>query len=105
MNDTKWAEIFKAFYYGIECSSNSELSNLQIAWTTRSLSGYLYSDTTWSHFGCSVEFSKEIDWLRIQLTPENKQVVLGILRSIHVPGEVFEDSVYVYGYRTDVDYV
>ena len=52
-----------------------------------------------------MEFSKEIDWLRIQLTPENKQVVLGILRSIHVPGEVFEDSVYVYGYRTDVGYV
>ena len=36
---------------------------------------------------------------------ENRKIVLDILKKIHVPGEVFEDYVYVYGYRTDVDYI
>lgn len=45
------------------------------------------------------------DWLRIDLTRENRSVVLDILRKIHVPGEIQEDCVYVYGYRTDADYI
>lgn len=52
-----------------------------------------------------MEGSKEIDWLRITLTPENREFVLKNLRAIHVPGEVVGDSVYVYGHRTDVDYL
>ena len=52
-----------------------------------------------------MEDSKEIDWLRITLTPENREFVLKNLRAIHVPGEVVGDSAYVYGYRTDVEYI
>ena len=52
-----------------------------------------------------MEHSKEIEWLKIDLTAENRKIVLDILRKIHVPGEVFDDCVYVYGYRTDVDYI
>ena len=64
-----------------------------------------YNDSTWTHFGVGMEHSKEIEWLKIDLTAENRKIVLDILRTIHVPGEVFDNCVYVYGYRTDVDYI
>ena len=105
MNDTKWTEIFKSFYYDIECSDDPRLSKMFISWTTKSPEGYTYSDTTWSHFGVTMEQSKEIEWLKIDLTEENRETVIGILRNIHVPGEVFDNCVYVYGYRMDVDYI
>ena len=105
MNNTKWTEIFKEFYYGIECAEDENLSNILIPWTTKTINGYIYSDTTWTHFGVAMENSKEIEWLKIDLTPINTEIVLDILKKIHVPGEVFDDCVYVYGYRTDVDYI
>ena len=105
MNNTKWREIFQAFYYGVECADDEKLSRTPIQWTTKSTNGYIYSDSSWTHFGVNIENSKEIEWLKIDLTPINKEIVLGILRKIHVPGEVFDDCVYVYGYRTDVDYI
>ncbi len=105
MNNTKWSEIFKAFYYGFECAEDERLRSIRFPWTTRSVDGYEYSDNTWTHFGVGMERSKEIDWLRMELTPENREIVLDILRKIHVPGEVLEDCVYIYGYRTDVDYI
>lgn len=52
-----------------------------------------------------MEDSREIDWLRITLTPENREFVLKKLRAIHVPGEVVGDCVIVYGHRMDVDYI
>ena len=100
MNDTKWTEIFKAFYYGAEL-----VGGPVIPWTTKSLEGNVYSDNTWTHFGVGMEHSKEIDWLRIELTPENREYVLEALRKIHVPGEVKENWVIVYGHRMDVDYI
>ena len=105
MNNTKWTEIFKKFYYGIECAEDENLSNILIPWATKTTNGYIYSDTTWTHFGVGMENLKEIEWLKIDLTPINKEIVLDILKKIHVPGEVFDDCVYVYGYRTDVDYI
>ena len=105
MNNTKWTEIFKAFYYDIECSENPMLSKMLIHWTTKSTNGYIYNDSTWTHFGVDMENSKEIEWLKIDLTAENRKIVLDILRKIHVPGEVLDDCVYIYGYRTDVDYI
>ncbi len=104
MNNTKWIEIFKKFYYDIECSEDENIRSIQIRWETRSLDGYLYRDSTWTHF-CLGDDLKHIDWLKIYLTPQNKKIVLDVLRNIHVPGEVFKDCVYVYGYRKDVDYI
>lgn len=78
MNDTKWTEIFQAFYYGIECSDDPALSDMLVRWTTRSVDGYVYSDSTWTHFGCSREDYKKIDWLKIDLTSENRKIVLDI---------------------------
>ena len=101
MNNTKWTEIFKLFYYGVECSPNP----IPIHWTTKNLDGSIYSDSTWTHFGVGMEHSREIDWLKIHLTPENRDLVLDILRQVHVPGEIMDDCVYVYGYRMDVEYI
>lgn len=100
MNNTKWTEIFKAFCYSMEFSGGPAM-----CWTTKSVAGDLYSDSTWTHFGVTMEHSKEIDWLKIELTPENRELVLGVLRKIHVPGEILGDSVIVYGHRMDVDYI
>ena len=105
MNSTKWTEIWKAFYYGIECSNDPELSHMAVHWRTKSVNGFLYGDSSWTHFGATMDADKEIEWLRIELTPQNRDIVLGILRKIHVPGEVLDNSVYIYGYRTDVDYI
>lgn len=105
MNNTKWNEIFKEFYYGIECSLSPVLCSVRIPWTTKTINGFLYSDSTWTHFGSDSEEFKEIEWLRIDLTPQNREIVLNVLRKVHVPGEVFDDCVYVYGYRTDVAYL
>lgn len=52
-----------------------------------------------------MDSSKDIEWLKIDLTDDNRMIVLDILRKIHVPGEVLNNSVYVYGYRADVDYL
>ena len=105
MNDTKWRKIFEAFYYGVECSDEKALSQMQIRWTTKSQNGFVYSDNTWTHFGCEPDGYRDIEWLKIDLTPQNRKTVLDILRKIHVPGEVCDACVYVYGYRTDVDYI
>lgn len=100
MNNTKWTEIFKAFYYSAELAGGPA-----VPWTTKTLDGYVYSDSTWTHFGVGMEHSREIDWLKIELTAENREFVLDALRRIHVPGEIMEDCVIVYGHRMDVDYL
>ena len=97
MNNTKWNELFLAFY-------NTEHV---IMWRTRDIeNGYLSNwDASWSHFGCEPKEYDKIDYLQIKLSPENKTYVIDTLKRIHVPGEIAEDIIVVYGYRTDVDYL
>lgn len=101
MNNTKWSEIFKTFYKN-ECDAG-----VKIYWRTKDTeTGYLSSwDATWSHFGCEPHEWKFIDYLQIQLTPENKEFVISTLKLIHVPGNIVDDIVTVYGYKNDVDYL
>ena len=66
---------------------------------------YKLSMDTRTHFGCEPREWDTIDQLQIELTRENTDLVLGVLRKIHVPGEVSDEVVTVYGYRTDVDYL
>lgn len=35
----------------------------------------------------------------------NREFVMNTLRQIHVPGEIADDIITVYGYRTDIDYL
>lgn len=102
MNNTKWNEIFHAFYDN-ECSPEHPL----ISWRTKDIeNGYLSNwDGTWTHFGCEPREWDKIDYLQIRLTEENSDLVLSELRRIHVPGEIEDGIVTVYGYRTDVDYL
>lgn len=103
MNNTKWNEIFIAFY-DIECSDSP--SKPLIPWMTQTTRGFVYGpENTWTHFGSEPADYKDIEWLKIILTPANRDVVLQTLKEIHVPGEVLEDEVIVYGYRHDVDYI
>ncbi len=104
MNNTKWIEIWESFYYNIECSNDENIRNIRILWETKNRDGYTYHDSTWTHFSLDGDL-KNIEWLKIYFNSQNKEIVLDVLRKVHVPGEVFEDCVYIYGYRTDVDYI
>ena len=101
MNNTKWSEIGHKFW-DIECSED-----ILIEWDVKLINyDYVeYYEDTWSHFGPDMVDHKEIEWLKIRLTPENKERVIEVLKVVHVPGEVTEDAAFVYGYRTDVDYI
>ena len=103
MNNTKWNEIFRAFYYDNELKSGSPI----IMWRTKDIdTGYLSEwDGTWTHFGTEPRDWDKIDQLQICLTPENKEYVLKCLKQIHVPGIVEDDTVTIFGYRSDVDYI
>ena len=101
MNGTKWNEIFKAFW-DLECNNP-----MDIHWKTKSVkSGFEYEDSTWSHFGCEPTNYKDIEWLKIKLTDENRNIVISVLRKIHVPGEIQSDNIIIYGYKQQgVDYI
>ena len=103
MNNTKWNEIFKAFYYENECKEDSFL----VRWRTKDKeSGYVSMwDGTWTHFGCEPRSWECMEYLEIELTQENREYVLRQLKRIHVPGIVKDNAAIIYGYRQDVDYI
>ena len=97
MNNTKWNEIFQAFYN----------NGCIVMWRTMDVeNGYLSNwDASWSHFGCEPREWDKIDYFQIKLTPENKTLVIDTLKRIHVPGEIADDVITVYGYRADIGYL
>lgn len=97
MNNTKWNEIFRAFY---NCEP-------VVMWRCKDMeTGYLSNwDASWSHFGCEPREWDKIDHLQIMLSPQNEVFVMDTLKRIHVPGEVADGIVTIYGYRTDIDYL
>ncbi len=130
MNNTKWNEIFKRFYHNqlkgyYDRHPTDEIfpplyeALYHEAWHTLNSVDYAGdipysvqfkgrsspSHDDWATFGSQYPFYKDIVWLKIHLTPQNRQFVLRTLHEIHVPGEELDDCVYVYGNRTDVDYL
>ncbi len=103
MNNTRWNEIFRAFYHDNELKRDHPV----IMWRTKDIrTGYISDwDGTWTHFGAEPRDWDKIDQLQIRLTPENKECVMKSLKQIHVPGTVEDDIVTIFGYRTDVDYI
>lgn len=100
MNNTKWKEILAAFY---DLENNTDI---ETQWMTKDLNGFVYGwDQTWTHFCSETQNYKSIEWLKIKLDKLNRDTVIQILKNIHVPGEVSETEVTVYGYRVDVDYI
>ena len=63
------------------------------------------NEVTWTHFGCKPREWDKIDYLQIELTKDNSDLVFDVLRKIHVPGEEHDGIISIYGYRTDVDYL
>ena len=110
MNNTKWNEIFKSFF-SRECDEHD--ININIPWMTKCHSnGFIYGwDYTWIHFGAISPGENnprydDIEWLKIKLTDKNRDFVLSALSNIHVPGEVDDDCVTVYGYPDKyLDYI
>lgn len=101
MNNTKWNEIGQIFW---DIENNEDIT---IEWDIKSV-GYDYVENfecTWSHFGPDMVKHKNIEWLKIRLTPQNRERVISVLKAIHVPGEITDNEAIVYGYRTDVDYI
>ncbi len=101
MNNTKWNEIFWAFYW-YECDEKG-----RARWKTRDVeNGYIYGwEPSWTHFGCEPKEYDKIDYLQIELTDDNRDFVIQTLKDIHVPGILEDDVVTIYGYRQDVDYI
>ena len=102
MNNTKWNEIFNAFYQ-YECSNEP----LIIRWRTKDyLTGYISEwDSTWTHFGCEPREWEKIEYLQLELTDTNYDAVISNLKRIHVPGIISNNIATVYGYRQDIDFI
>ena len=102
MNDTKWREIFWAFF-----DEERKSGGIYTRWRKKDkISGDISEwDATWTHFGAHPPEYHRVEWLKIQLDDVTRDFVLNTLIKIHVPAEVSENEVTVYGYRTDVDYL
>lgn len=97
MNNTKWNEIFQAFYN----------SGHIVKWRTKDKENGFQSDwdASWSHFGCEPWEWDMIEYLQIELTAINKEFVMETLKKIHVPVEIDDSVITIFGYRTDVGYL
>ena len=78
MNNTKWNELFRAFYE----NDGKRDKSLAVFYRTKERSGDI---SCWSN-----------EW---------ELFVLDALKRIHVPGEIQGNIVTVYGYRQDCDYI
>ncbi len=102
MNNTKWNELFRAFYEN-DCDRES---TIRVLYRTKATNGFVSCwDSLWEHFGCEFPWYKEFEWLQIRLTDENRQFVLDTLKRIHVPGEIQGNIATIYGYRQDCAYI
>ena len=102
MNNTKWNELFLAFYE----NDGKRGKSLAVFYRTKERNGYISAwSNEWELFGSQFPFWKDLEWLQIQLSGENRQFVLDALRRIHVPGEIQDNIVTVYGYRQDCAYL
>lgn len=99
MNNTKWDEIFKAFYL-------HQRNNVNIYFRKKLIEKeWDFWENDWEHFGSCFAFYKDIEYLQIELTNENRQIVLDILHVIHVPGETKGNIVTIFGYQTSCEYL
>ncbi len=98
LNNTKWEEIRIAMY----------LYKNPLKWRTKDvLNGYIsYWDADWYYHFKNGGY-ETIEWLEIQVKDEEqKNDVLCLLKKINVPGEVGENSIFVFGYAEGfVDYL
>jgi len=99
MNNTKWDELRIAMYEFPQT----------LMWRTKDIeNGYISEwDGEW-YYHFRAGGYKTIEWVEILIDNEQtKQEIIEILKMIHVPGEVEETIIRVYGYTKDkfVDYI
>lgn len=91
MNDTKWDELRLAMY---------SLGPRSPRWRTRDVEkGYESDwDGEWFYLFRAGGYSC-IEWVELEITSdEQRDLVLDLLREIHVPGEATDNGFRVYGY-------
>lgn len=102
MNNTKWNELFLAFYEDDGKCDNS----LAVFYRTKDIHGDISCwSNEWELFGSQFPWWKDLEWLQIRLSDTNRQFVIDTLKRIHVPGEVQDNIATVYGYRQDCAYI
>lgn len=98
LNYTKWEEIRIAMY---------SYKN-QLRWRTKDVNnGYISNwDAEWYYHFRNGGY-ESIEWLEIQVkNEEEKKDVIYLLKKIKVPGEIVENSIFVFGYTDGfVDYL
>ncbi|WP_408279260.1 DUF6678 family protein [Paraburkholderia sediminicola] len=100
MNNTKWGEIRIGMHALEGQSPRFRVRNLQ--------SGYVSAwDREWFyHF---FEHHEEDEWVEVEVTsPSQREAVLGVLRSVHVPGVETKNGFKIFSYvaeGTEVDYL
>ena len=102
MNNTKWNELFRAFYENEVAHDKS----FTILYRTKDIHGDITCwSNEWELFGSKFPWWKDLEWLQIRLSDANKQFVVDTLKRIHVPGEIQGNIATVYGYRQDCAYI
>jgi hypothetical protein len=99
MNNTKWEEIRRCM---IEYPR-------KIKWRTKDIkTNYISSwDVDW-YYHFKLGGYESIEWLEIQVINEGTKLELvNKLRAIHVPGEVLDSSIMIYGFvqKEAVNYI
>lgn len=94
----------KTCLFFFELETSEEFCHILIPYNTKTVEGYIAGeDVCWEHM--SGDNYKEYEWLYIVLNDSNRELVLNGLKNLHIPCEIINDKAYVYGYRTDVDYL
>lgn len=91
MNNTKWRELQTAMY---------ELEDVDTRWRTRCVDNGFVSawDGEWFYHFSEGGYAY-IEWVEIRVESEReREIVLSLLKKIHVPGEVTEHGFKVFGY-------
>lgn len=93
MNNTKWEEIRLAMYNYPSV----------VMWRTKDVeTGYISNwDGEWFYHFIQGGYNT-IEWLEIKVNNSKfKNEILDILRKIHVPGQITDNSIFVFGYSKD----
>lgn len=102
MNNTKWDEL---------CNTMHSLP-FTIFWRTKDINtGYISDwDSDWFyHFKLennkvTQDAYKSIEWVEIR-TDNGREQIIDVIRKIHLPGEIRDNSIIIYGYNTKNKYI
>ena len=90
--ESKWKELCD-YFYGLEISD--DYCNIIVPYNTKTLSGFIFGeDCTWTHI--LPDDFKDLEWIYIVLTEDNKKIVVDGINKIQIPYEIKDDKLYIY---------